>query len=976
MSTGKESNTISEDSTNRRYSNAAVASCLAPGTGSPQASKTRLEKAIKSRLHPIELALIFIAALALRCIFNFVFEHVNNFGSCDAFEYIQNGQALLTLFTQPSDFWHKCLSCLSGTANPADWHAVKTALLPLKDFYISGPVFPAVLALITAIMGGATANVHFLWQPLLLGNCIASSLTCVFIALMANEAYEKRTARIAALISIVYPGFIVNSGRLYSETFATFLLVALSYLTVRGFRSNREDRTDAGWKSAPAGGNSFPIIFLSGFLAAALQLTRSVLFFLTLALIPINFIQQKGKRKFTFLIPFALGFALVAVPWLAFQKLAFGGGGLVVDRVGHYNFFIGNNVDTQGWLTYPYPDGRNVEAKTFPDLLKTAVDKSPARWVRLMLDKPLRLFKFPWNDFRTAIGPLNYRMQVVIHELILLLACLGFALGIFVSFKRPPGRPETFCRTYLAGLLLFHCIYYLFITVPRYNLCAMPEMIIFAAAGCAAVIETLRERSRKLNGIILAGSAAAFFAILQTNFMPFFIYFGIATDAAWAIEAAIRVLALAGVLASTILVCNSMQGRKRLAISCAVITSICMLPLLVLPLRANGRYIEWHQDLSLSSAPAKQTLQIPRELCAPGTSDLILLIDTQGVRQTADGLNVSVNGHHLPGPVMPSMSFAENFDRFLALSPGNVQREGERMWDSLTNSAGCANLDLRQWSMIVIPKDLLAAVADEKTSSSNFVTLNVSIANHSTKPLRIFGSYAQKNKERILPSVDLYSWEKVFYGVENPEGLTDTRYDIKAPATTVLESKKDLSDQPGMQNGHFNLAILRAPPNVVQGNRPSTLLSSSHIGTVFVDAPEGARVHIDVLNLPRNQDSIWLFRLTGRCKVFSGNACPAADVSAEYRGNNGTPLIYESAWSPHKLNKSNEWNEFEFVIPVKPIVENAEAHQAIVSFRTVSPDSPYTNIQHPFAGDIQFAGVKLDIYELPANPIGLGHRVY
>ena len=63
-------------------------------------------------------------------------------------------------------------------------------------------------------------------------------------------------------------------------------------------------------------------------------------------------------------------------------------------------------------------------------------------------------------------------------------------------------------------------------------------------------------------------------------------------------------------------------------------------------------------------------------------------------------------------------------------------------------------------------------------------------------------------------------------------------------------------------------------------------------------------------------------------------------------------------------------------MPVKPLVENAAAQEAIANLKVVSPDSQYLNIQRPFSGESEFAGLFLDVYLLPSNPIGLGHQVY
>lgn len=921
-----------------------------------------------------ELVLFFAFALAIRLLYNYVLPHVNNFASCDAFEYINNSQALLQLMSRPTDFWIKCANCLAGTANAGEWASIKAALAPLKDFYISGPVFPAFLALSVAIVGGVKSNVHSLWQVLLFGNSMVSALSCVFIALMAKEAFGEKTGRIAALLSALYPGFIVNSGRLYSETFALFLLTALSYLTLRGFRADKENK-----------GNNMVLVFLSGFIAACLQLTRSVMFILTLALLPLTAIQQKGLKKLVFLLPFALGFFIVTSPWLAFQKLAFGGGGLVVDRVGNYNFFIGNNIETHGWLSYPYPDGRNVETRTFAELARQAIEKNPGRWLRLMLDKPLRLFAFPWNDFRTAIGPITFKWQVIFHQFLVLFGCAGLSIALFLSPGRPPEKRELYCRLYIAGLLVFHCIYYLFITVPRYNLTAMPEFIIFAAACLSICAGFMREEQKRLPAIVFFLSAITLLLVLAGKQLPLFVALGANPEVAWILQATLRIGLLSAIAFSAWAISRIMQGQKRLAVLCGSMLAISFIPILALPLRAAGRYQEWHREVSLSTSGLKQTMFLKvamLEKSLANKSTVYLLLDSKSVKQIADGLSVSINDNRIEGPVLPSMAFAENFDRYLKLEEKRVQREGEGMWDALTNSADCGNLDLRQWSMLPLPSGLLQEICRKaRAENKTDARLDVLVQNRSLAPLRIFGSYDLGKPERIIPSLNLYSWEKVFYGVENRDGLTDTRYDIKVPASTLLVQSRDLSERPGLQNGVYNMAILISPaPNSPRNKMGLCGLENiahfQFVETASLKHPGAQEIKVRLSSLPKDTNEIWVYRLRGRSRVLSGDVSPQAELETAYLEPNGPGYVYKSAWTPRRLSASKEWRDFEFVVPLKPIVEKASVDSAILSLKVCASESPYLNTFSPLSGNVEFAGLVLDVYRLPANPIGLGHQVF
>lgn len=943
------------------------------------------------------LLLIFVLALFARIAFNYWLPHANNFASCDAYEYISNAQALLKVIgSLDADFFAQAASCFAGTASAGQIESLKEFLAPLRDFHISGPVFPAFLAASVALVGGSSINVHFLWPVLLGANSLVSALSCILIALIARSAFNRQTALVAGLAAAFYPAFIVNSGRLYSETFATFLLLLISYITVRGFSP---------------GGNSMLLVFASGFLASALQLTRSVMVVLSSLLIPITFMQQAGKKKFLFILPFALGFSLLAFSWLGFQKLAFGGGGLVVDRVGNYNFFIGNNVDTQGWLSYPYPDGRGVEKESFGKLLSSSIEKSPGRWFRLMLDKPARLFAFPWNDFRTAIGPFSFELQVLYHQLVLLFAAAGICLFSFLSPKAEPEKKQLYARFYLLGLLGFHCIYFLFITVPRYNLTAMPELIIFAAAGLSTLIGMAARADTRKAALALLLSASLFFVCISSSLLPFLSMLGLRADLAWGVQAALRCILLFLSAGAAFCLAGNLFGKKKLQLALSAPLLVAMLSLLILPLRACGRYNEWYQDLSLSSPALKQTIRLPLSLFAETKFSpqngvgpqlnlsfkdrgLYLLLDSSGVRQAEDGLSISVNGEKISAPVMPSLAFAENFDRFLPLGENkSVQREGECMWDSLSNSANCSNVDLRQWSMICLPGKLLEkAVARAESASDSYVSLELLVANRSLKALRVYGSYELGAKERLLPSVDLYSWEKCFYGVENKEFLTDTRYDIKVPAFTLVPSNEDLADAPGKQSGVFNVVCLLAPPfplvSEAENANSAEVAAEKLAGLKLVQrykiedcrVEAGKDCHSSGLKLPllknREDGALYLYRVKGRSRSFAGEMRPQVQVDTLYRRADSSSFRYESAWQPKLAPSSREWRDFSFCLPIKALVESAEATEAILKLGISPASSAYQNVDSRASGGLEYADLAVELYKMPTNPIGLGHRVY
>lgn len=145
------------------------------------------------------ILIIFIAALAIRLLFNFAFLGTNNASIHSAFH---------------------------------DWDSIsyeKTADVLKNDFeyknFDRAPLFPAFLAVSFTLFGDGPLPVRILLS-------IIGALTCIIVFLIAEIIFGAKTARVAAYIAIFYiPLFVVN-GLLLTETLFTFLssLVILLFI--------------------------------------------------------------------------------------------------------------------------------------------------------------------------------------------------------------------------------------------------------------------------------------------------------------------------------------------------------------------------------------------------------------------------------------------------------------------------------------------------------------------------------------------------------------------------------------------------------------------------------------------------------------------------------------------------------------------------------------------------------------------------
>ncbi len=319
-----------------------------------------------------------------------------------------------------------------------------------------------------------------------------------------------------------------------------------------------------------------------------------------------------GQRRtiIKYFVALLVGFSICLLPWLILQQLAFGKASFVVDRVGQYNFFVGNDIDELGWLSIPYPDLRSIEHEKYSDILKHAFNKSPERFAKLFLDKPARLLKLPWNDFRAKIGPVPLYAQTLFHQLILVLAAIG-VITSFSTHHRNIQKPQILARLVILFVGLFHLIYLLFITVPRYGLTAMPEIIIFSAVGLSSIFIALKEKSSRRSALKIIVATTALLLSSQLNMLPVLATINdgaIAINFWLFINIAFRI-AISGmflVACWQLAVQYACAAKRSYALICICLIAFFAAPAYCLPIRANGRWFEWSKNFQKRGVKSRE----------------------------------------------------------------------------------------------------------------------------------------------------------------------------------------------------------------------------------------------------------------------------------------------------------------------------------------------------------------------------------
>jgi Dolichyl-phosphate-mannose-protein mannosyltransferase len=950
---------------------------------------------------------IFLFALAVRVWFNFGTAHPNAAFAADAAEYLRDAQSYDHIFRLSPAFWGEaCQGILNGPESNAAV-AVRTDLAPFKELATSGPVLPLIIWG-SAQLGGSKPDFGF-WQMPVLAYCLVSSLTCVLIALIGKQCWTKETGYLAGFLSSVYPGFIVNTGRLYNEPLATFLGCLILYLVISSLLQPPKQ---------------YAKIVLIGFTAACLQVTRSIMAALSLLLIPLICLFNKGKVKEN-LLSYALGFALLVFPWLVLQQCIFGKASLVIDRYGHFNLFIGNNVDTLGWFSFPYPESGDMKDKSIKEIADVTVLKSPERWLKLALDKPVRLLKRPWNDFKTAIGSFDYASQIVFHQLLLFMAAIGLVGGLLLDFNKAGSRKVILCRCLAFSYFLFHFVYAIFIAVPRYESTALPVVIVFAAASFAFLQQLCSTKGGVQKCAVLLLAMALLFVALNINAIDFLaatagertVYLGLA------LQVVLRSIIFAAILFVAVQSAKSIKEPARLVSTLAILLFLTALPAISLPLRAHGRFLEWNRSFDKAGSTVTQNIFVPSSIASNlSKRQSFLMVYLNNGNTIQNDIKITINGKDISAPIVPAMALAQELDQLNKLPNGVILPEPDFIVDDILAHTGNNELDLQGWYLIPLSNQLISG--NNQLITVNNI-LNVKLEKISNRPNRIYGAYNTGAKSIVVPSVGLYAWEKGFWGVEGAPNCNDLSLDEKIATPQIVTTPDNLaSSQSGgatlnndavtnsdaASNSQFPphpYIRLLISPQAAQADNSFRQLAEFHSESA-IDNQSIDRNGSLFLNVPVNKtlscpgNAVLFARVTGEHLPLN---C-TVQLNAFFKDNNKI-WAYPCHWLPKSTTTKS--TDFTFPITLKDIpgklsgfsmsiastnavpsismskrldadcamaAENHDKTQISASMPAKAPPAP------PSAAGLQShndasttPAITVRIYEMPINPTAPGHEI-
>lgn len=816
---------------------------------------------------------IFVLALVIRLWFNFVFRHPDASLACDAYEYVSTANALVDALNVGNH------QQIFSTASDG----LFTKILS------EGPLFPLCLVACQIIAGTTGSTAAVVWQ------CIVSSLTCVLLLFVGKSLWSRNTGLVAGVIAAVYPGFIVATGRVLPETLACFLITLCTLLLV----AQRRRRPDA------------LCMFLAGVSSVCLEFAKSALMLATFSNAAFAGLLSVRYRSWKLGLFFVSGLLVALIPWMLFQGKGTGEFKPFVDRASHLNCAVGNNVRAEGWSIEPYPNYGGIESESLAQIVRRSIKVDPLGWVELTAGKVARLTKFPWNDFRTSIGIAKFRAQVVFHQILLMLACIGCIWAVpAIKSGAPSSHQNVPGRLLVVVLICVHFAYIGFVALPRYFVTAMPLVVLLSSAALVYFFRAMSSHPKLATKLFVAASCLWFIARANVaggtiSMFPFLniqliLFFTFLAKFAFLLYACMAVSKLV----------YAMKVERITATALMALVIIPPLPSLCLPLSAHGRWYEKRVKVTIKD-PLKQTIVIPSNQFWRPDRVWYLMIDADGWSQLRN-LDIALNGLRLEEPIIPGLAFADVSNKYDAAGDG-LQKPFEHIYASLANPAGKSLDDLRQWFFIPI-------------SNRNLTINNVVHVTPNPGETELFTTY----RRDLLPSLFRSSWDKAFYGSDWERGLSDTRLEDRLDSWNRDSELQKLSREPGRswQVRIVSVPLAQSSGAATAGDPKDASVKPAGWKNCFAvkDATvisEGGLLSTHQIALSAGQD--WLVRVKGR--VNPGAGVSTYGISLSFT-DASKKTVYAS-WLPSKAAQGI--TTFDLAFPVTNLDKDICEAQVVLS---------------------------------------------
>ena len=330
------------------------------------------------------------------------------------------------------------------------------------------PFYPFFLSVIYMIFGHSYKMVGVIQS-------IIGAFSCALIYLIGKKVYGRISGITAALIGAMYFPFIKSAGMLLTESFFTFLLISIIFYLLKVRNEN-----------------SFPACIIFGLLLGMAMLTKSIMLFFPIFIMPTFFYLggkysiNAGLKKYA-LILLVLSFSLM--PWAirnynVYHKFAptsvEGGFGFYSSYCPANGIFGLNAASDDPVVIEGFKIASPVlRSKYFVKKTWDFIVNNPKK---IIMSEAKKIIYF-WAPFDWEIVGNRW------FNLAYVLALPFFAIGFFLAIKE-------FRKNYpiLAPIIYFQIMTLAFYGSPRFRLPIEPYIFILAAVGFTRSLDWIQNK--------------------------------------------------------------------------------------------------------------------------------------------------------------------------------------------------------------------------------------------------------------------------------------------------------------------------------------------------------------------------------------------------------------------------------------------------------------------------------------------------
>ncbi|MFH2036193.1 MAG: glycosyltransferase family 39 protein [Candidatus Zixiibacteriota bacterium] len=669
-------------------------------------------------------------------------------------------------FTKPIDSTINKAEFISVMNDFIDGEQIEWLYYPIPDMptaqeyiFIAGPVYPLYLG--TVFLSNPVSD--FLVIRIL--NAIIEAFCLVLLMLIAKILFNNRVAIISGLVYCFYLPFIVLSGMVSPDSLVILLTLLAIYLLVIHSRGGRESN-----------------LYLAGAVIGLLVLTRSTA---TLLIVPFALGYSYDNRHnvgagLLNLVRMIVPFAIIVIPWLIIASSYYGQITLRDPSYAQANLRTSSMIESEGYDLDYFGDDYWTKP-VWENILENKTG-----YIKLLAKKFIRLWAQPFNDFAQY-----FIMNEFLSKLFHMIIVLTGLFGIFIFFvKKETGHIYLFLiPTYYT---LLHIIFH---SLARYNLNAMPMMIVASSAVLYYTFKYIKELYLKNAGNILLIPPVIVGALIIL-FPPVTGLISILGITAGLIASMLlRLILLVGIIAVLFLIVRNIVGLKS-SRNLIAVPSIILIVLLLLIGNARESWAEWSTVINhekYGSLGVK--IYIPTYFRLQENDRVRIAIDMTSSKKCQTPFIVRIDEAEAPfilnePPLSNSYYQKMSYPVFQKYHDKNM--EEMRCWRRISLSPQLFNEQAEKYGFVEI------SIICDKTQESNDSYL-------------IYGNYISNNeKTAAIPSFMDYSIERF---VEKGDPRVGSEYPLSSDSVISYNINygksfyNDLSELPGRQFGRYRIYL-------------------------------------------------------------------------------------------------------------------------------------------------------------------------